>query len=382
MPETRIALSIVIYCLSVSAVPIWNKKLFIGRDLPKFPYPIATSVLQLAAVTIACALVDVATFACSRTARSWLFGPHAGYKLRRIAPVGLLFGFKFGITNWGLQLVPTSTHLLLQATDLLWTVAFARVLARERAGTTPLGGLAVLLSTAGSLLVAIDTSASLRAPLVPLLVNLLTPVVLSLCVVFLRAGTRELMREGNAVLGGPMSSWEFTAVKLALSTAVALALSLALESGLVDLSNGEAKAAWWVAFARYSRLGKAKIIGGGVFVAIFQVNLTWLTAMTSATTVGVVGGLKVVPQYALNALFDVELNLSAMKLGGATLVLAASMLYAHSRLAVSAAGGELENGSRETEERRALTTGGAATSYTSINAQHERPSVKSTRTRP
>ena len=49
---------------------------------------------------------------------SWVFGPHFRYKMYAIAPVGLLFGLKYGITNLGLKLVPTGMHLLLQVRTL------------------------------------------------------------------------------------------------------------------------------------------------------------------------------------------------------------------------------------------------------------------------
>lgn len=48
---------------------------------------------------------------------SWVFGPHLAYKLWAVGPVGILFGLKYGVTNWGLHLVPTGTHLLLQVSN-------------------------------------------------------------------------------------------------------------------------------------------------------------------------------------------------------------------------------------------------------------------------
>jgi len=94
-----------------------------GVRLRKFPYPVATAVLQLGLVAVVLGLANVmGHFAASRNKlegedASWLFGPHFLYKLRNIAPVGLLFGLKYGLTNWGLQLLPTGQHLLLQSTD-------------------------------------------------------------------------------------------------------------------------------------------------------------------------------------------------------------------------------------------------------------------------
>lgn len=51
---------------------------------------------------------------------SWVWGPHLTYKLRVLAPLGILFGLKYGVTNWGLQLVPTPVHVLLQVRNAGW----------------------------------------------------------------------------------------------------------------------------------------------------------------------------------------------------------------------------------------------------------------------
>jgi len=130
----KVALSILVYCLAVALVPIVNKEIFSGdtSGQPKFPYPCATAFLQLGSVALVLSSLNVlghfVRCGGSNTEASWLFGPHFLYKLRHVAPVGILFGLKYGITNWGLQLMPTDKHLLLQSTDMIWTVAAARVL--------------------------------------------------------------------------------------------------------------------------------------------------------------------------------------------------------------------------------------------------------------
>ncbi|CAJ1454541.1 unnamed protein product, partial [Effrenium voratum] len=124
-----VALATVIFCLSVSAVPIYNKLVFADRvcaDAWKFPYPVATASLQLAVVALVLGRIRLAQ-RCSRplelpaprfVARLFARGLVDRYKLKHCAPVGILFGLKYGVTNWGLQLVPTGTHLLLQSTDV------------------------------------------------------------------------------------------------------------------------------------------------------------------------------------------------------------------------------------------------------------------------
>lgn len=335
----KIGFSVVVYCLSVAAVPIYNKKVFEGfHGLKKFPYPITTAFLQLGCVAFACGALNVAqhflTPAGRHDGRSWIFGAHFGYKLQHVAPVGLLFGLKYAITNWGLLLVNTDTHLLLQATDLAWTCLFSRVINKERPGF--MGYLAALTVTAGSCCIALHATTELHVDALGLGVNLITPFVLALCITTLRTGAVELARRDNCV-GGTVSPLEFTCIKLVLSSLVCLVLSCILESGVLNV--GKDKRAWWVELSEMSAMGFAvTIVGGGVFVLIFQVNITWLTQMTTALTVGIVGGLKVVPQWMLNALFNLKVDLHGLNILGAALVLLGSVMYAYSRVARARAG--------------------------------------------
>lgn len=333
----KVGVSVVIYCLSVSAVPIYNKEVFTGGvgshgvGLKKFPYPIATAFLQLGLVAVVLGLANViGHFAARRksgSGASWLFGPHFFYKLQHVAPVGLLFGLKYGLTNWGLQLLPTGTHLLLQSTDLIWTVVTARVWNKEKLGVVET--VAAALATVGSVMIGLHAGQVVSAPTVPLLVNCLTPLVLALCISTLRSGAQELFREDNP-LHGSVSPAEFTSLKLFLSALMALLLSLVLESGTISWTQLKAhRDAWWVALQHEQVAGTCFLLLGGVFVLIFQVNITWLSGLTSAVTVGIVGGIKVVPQWLLNAAFLGPLvDMSPLNAAGAALVLSASCLYA------------------------------------------------------
>eukprot|EP00929_Paragymnodinium_shiwhaense_P051821 TRINITY_DN26016_c0_g1_i1.p1 TRINITY_DN26016_c0_g1~~TRINITY_DN26016_c0_g1_i1.p1 ORF type:complete len:372 (+),score=76.77 TRINITY_DN26016_c0_g1_i1:87-1202(+) len=327
----QIGCSVVVYCLASAAVPIYSKMVFDGKlhtadgtPLKKFPYPLATAFIQLGVV--ACFLNAYSVLAhmakClsgGRVSDSWLFGPHFMYKLRHIAPVGLLFGLKYGITNWGLKLVPTGMHLLLQSTDLLWTALTARLINKEKLGYAEV--LAVICSTAGSVMIALHAVDTVEAPALALAVNLLTPLMLALCVSTMRLGARELFRPDNC-LEGSMTKAEFTGIKLTLSASVALSLAFLLEGPAGD------KMAWWEALSAQPEEGVVLMLLGGLFVLIFQVNLTWLASLTSAVTMAIVSGLKVVPQWLLNAAFNLKVDITFLNLSGAILVLSATMLYA------------------------------------------------------
>jgi len=336
--------SIGIFFLSVSFVPIYNKKVFSGgTGIQRFPYPLATAFLQLGFVAVCLALANIAVHLLCRTTclrttdegHSWLLGPHFGYKLRYVAPVGICFGLKYAVTNWGLQLVPTGTHLLLQATDLFWTVTFAHCLNSEHVG--PLELMSALFLSVGTVMVSMDATQQLGGAPLPVLVNLGTPIFLGLSVTALRWGVQELMRPDGR-LRGTMSLSEFTSVKLAISSFTCLVASLVLEGGVVGLSkhtglHRTSKPPWWEALAAYPTQGTVLILIGGIFILVFQVNLTWLTRLTSAVTVGVVGGVKVVPQWLLNRALGVgSAHCTSLALVGALLVLASSGLYLWARL--------------------------------------------------
>lgn len=62
-----------------------------------------------------------------------------------------------------------------------------------------------------------------------------------------------------------------------------------------------------------------------------QVNITWLTHLTSAVTVGLVGGVKIVPQWALALLVEQSLDVSPLNILGALLMIVAGTLFTYGR---------------------------------------------------
>jgi len=274
--------------------------------------------------------------------RSWLFGPHLWYKLWYAGPAGASFGLKYAITNWGLQLVPVSTHLLLQATDLLWTVSLARVVNSETLNVFE--GVAVVLSTAGTLMVTVDATAFLDTPFVPLLVNVLTPLTLALSVTMLRRAVKELMNPRGR-LRSTMTLIELTCLKLAVASLVCLATACTFEGDIPGFQRPSSppygdtpersSRAWWTALANYPLEGTALIASASTFVLVFQVNITWLTELTSAVTVGMAGSAKVVPQWFLSEFFGLGPRATPMVIGGAVLIVASNSLYMLSKLTPS-----------------------------------------------
>mmetsp|Transcript_44951 Transcript_44951/g.106745 ORF Transcript_44951/g.106745 Transcript_44951/m.106745 type:complete len:410 (+) Transcript_44951:93-1322(+) len=349
--SAKVVIGIVVFCATVSAVPLCSKLVFQGSSgasaVPRFPYPLATAFLQLSFTSCILAMGNVGHHLCStfcqaesvssrrsRTQPSWLLGPHLFYKLRHIMPAGLMFGLKFAITNWGLQKVPAPTHLLLQSTDLLWTLIFARVVNREKLNGIELG--ATLMSSVGAIVISYDASASLDIPCLAIAVNLMTPIALALCVNFLRAGVAELTNPDNQIRGS-ISSVEFTAWKTGISAVVTLALSFLLESGNFRLSeysllHRSSKPPWWMALRDYPQSGILLLLLDSVFLLLFQVNLTWLTSLTSAVTVGIISEVKVIPQWLINSAFGLPVHHTNANLIGAVILLLASAVYACSTM--------------------------------------------------
>ena len=152
--------SIAVYWTFVSLIPVYNKlSIVFGRgcgvrlvfgsqsclvlsmtscrhffDKTQYPYPIASAGIQLGIVATLLAIYNLVRHfwyvyvGCDshrvgsgtngvtvrHAQRSWLFGPGAWYKIKWTAPIGILFGLKYGVTNLGLALLPAPTHLLLQ----------------------------------------------------------------------------------------------------------------------------------------------------------------------------------------------------------------------------------------------------------------------------
>lgn len=139
-----------------------------------------------------------------------------------------------------------------------------------------------------------------------------------------------------------MSHGELTCFKLILSSATAGVGAMLVEGlcaqaslGLSAAYGGAARGApvlpWWTAFSRLGWSDHLALLGGSALVLIFQVNITWLTHLTSAVTVGLVGGVKIVPQWALALLVEHRLDVSPLNILGALLMIAAGTLFTYGR---------------------------------------------------
>lgn len=245
----------------------------------QYPYPIASAGIQLGIVSLILAMysilwhyvspyqhassqheatttMDTIIMSQSRI-RSWIFGPGFIYKIQWTAPIGLLFGLKYGVTNLGLAMLPAPTHLLLQSTDLIWTCVAAWFIKDER--LSPVGYACIAACVVGSAITSLSAAASTASnhdmwnssrdtnmttttttttstsippmfqfyenTMWAILINLLSPMLLGLCIAALRVSCKRLLIPCNPNLGGTtMDSSELTCWKLFVSAIVALLL--------------------------------------------------------------------------------------------------------------------------------------------------------------
>jgi len=336
--QFEIAFSVAVYLVMVSLIPIWNKKVFKTLNgAAGFHYPLTLTVLQLSGVA---GMITVYSSAKHflwdgfGSDVSWIFGEHLVFKLRKTYLIGVLFGIKYGISNWGLDLIDTPTHLLLTATDLVWSCLFAYLLNGERIKSFT-GCAAIVLAVAGAVLISVRSAHVFTkgAAVLPLAVNLASPVLLGLCISTLRKAAKDLLVDETSPVRHTMTSLELTGIKLWLSALAALPFCIAFEQfdalGRTPTSASsalsEAKPLLWMG-----------IYVGAFFILLFQVNITYLAKLTSAITVGIVGGVKVLPQWLASIIFIGHLDLSWLNLLGAAFVLIASVMWTCSEAGIQA----------------------------------------------
>lgn len=246
------------------------------------------------------------------------------------APVGICFGLKLALMNVGLAGSATTTHVLLQATDVVWAAVAARCIALESLGST-LGIVAIAGCAAGAAFVGFTSVAHAPPhsphPLVALIANLTAPALQGLVIALLRVGVLAAMRreQHRPTL---LFLVDFTAVKLAFAFLAAATLALVVErrSACTEL----------VAYAELGVADARALALSATLVAIIQLSFTALAALVSAPTVGVIATLKVVPQVIVAAIVDPKLHAQQAQRPdyyvGAALILLSSLLWAVSLL--------------------------------------------------
>ncbi len=287
---------------------------------------------------------------------SYIFGPNFLWKLYIIFPVGFLFGIKLAVMNLGLHLIPTPTHLLLQSTDIIWTVLGAWFINGEH--TSTVGTVCLCGCFVGTFILSIqvgqqqhlENGSSTRFTIFAIGVNLISPMLMGLCVATLRSACVELMEEGgsarmnsnrNQRVCGSVGSVELTAIKTGISAIVALTLASIFERAqmssndeLLHSGGGDDEippvAGWYHAFRSLSSSVKLDVLGGSLPTLIFQVNCTFLAHLTSTVAVGLVGQLKIIPQWIVAMIFspNSQFHMTGPNIFGALLTMTSAVVFA------------------------------------------------------
>jgi len=401
-----ITASIALFWSTVSLIPIYNKYFF---QKEYYPYPMATAGIQLLCVSMMLTCVNVGNYyywlvnyskkgssgggevevgydgdgsfnggrerageesrqelqfftkATSTTPivptisqtdppPSCIFGPNFLWKLYIIFPVGFLFGLKKAVMNLGLHLIPTPTHLLLQSTDIIWTVLGAWFINGEH--TSTLGLICLCGCFVGTVILTVqvgrqhsEDGSSTSFTIFAIGVNLISPMLMGLCVATLRSACVELMEEGgssrssrNHRLCGSVGSVELTAIKTAISAIVALSLASIFEGSRKSIEDGlsdgddeiPVTAGWFHAFRNLSSSVKLDVLGGSLPTLIFQVNCTFLAHLTSTVAVGLVGQLKIIPQWIVAMVFspNAQFHMTGPNIFGALLTMTSAVVFA------------------------------------------------------
>ena len=218
--ECAVTLSVLTYWIFVSLIPVYNK-FFFQKSL--YPYPVATAGIQLGVVSLLLGLLNIlqhvlwvhcwgrnaspchqhdnnrhiipatneqgdSTTTTTNTpiittthipsTGSYILGPHFFWKMKWCFPIGFLFGVKYGVTNLGLNMISAPTHLLLQSTDLVWTVLGAWWINGEWIDWTEMMCLAACV--AGSIVLGwqVSEDESIKAPVYAIVINLISPMFL------------------------------------------------------------------------------------------------------------------------------------------------------------------------------------------------------------
>ena len=299
--------SICVYLLVVSLVPLLNKHIMQGLlGAPAFPYPLTLTAVTTSVASCLLVLLSAVKHACCDRGShaSWVLGPHLAFKLRAVAPVGLLFGVKGGLSNWGLALADVPTHSLLMATDLVWACLFARII--------NVGGFLVALGA-----VAPSQGEVPRMSSFGLLINLLGPAVSGLIISTIRRAAQRVCLDEDSPVRSSISSLEMAALKMTVAVCLALPLALVLEDA--ELGAGIPP-----------RLACSLLLAGAL-VSALHVSVFLMAKLTSALSVGVAGQVKVVPMWLFAIALGGEFRHSALSMSGAALCLLSSAAWAWHR---------------------------------------------------
>lgn len=338
---------------TASFLPVFNKRLF-SRD---FHFPLFTTSVYL----LFCTLAGGAYFVCK-----WLVAKctdasaglgdlyyTTGEYWRNIVKatwmIGIAFGLKLGLTNYGLDLVSVDYHVLFAATALGWVALFGFVLLREV--PSPWDWFLIALMTLGQILLSLQFTSESQATILGLVVNLATPAMQGVCVVLMRYTSLLLFpksitkhKEGGAesasnsfrilnlscIMSKYSQTFQFNLDTLVAYTTVKLLFSfLACLPFTLTMEGVFAKRPFWDAINGVDAgfLFSCLIMGGAV-TFFLQASLVLMGTLSVALTLGILSVVKVLPQLLVGIVFSLKsFEPTPLHVSGISLILASSFGY-------------------------------------------------------
>merc|ERR1711904_217707 len=279
--------------------------------------------------------------------------------------LGIAFGTKLGLTNYGLDLVSVDYHVLFAATALGWVAVIGWLLLKERPSL--LVWLLVVMMSCGQLLLSWQFESEKQFTVLGLAVNLMTPALQGICVVLMRYSSLllfpEWMTKNKSRAGGlglnprrPQSEQDeeakannsfrilnlscimkefnqgfafnvdtlvaYTTVKLLFSFLTALPMALIMDGFLAEVPFWEA-----IAKSNFEAIG-SQLLLGAVVTFFLQASLVLLSMLSLALTLGVLSVVKVLPQLICGILLSSKtFEATAMHIVGIALILGSSPGY-------------------------------------------------------
>jgi len=306
--------------------------------------------------------------------------------------LGVAFGLKLGLGNWGLDLVSVDYHVLFECTALLWVALAGALVLGERPSRSSWAVIAAMV--AGQVLLGLQFSSEPHASLLGITVNLLTPTLQGLCVVLTRYsalllfpdwitkgndddddddgdeneedGRSHSNDDGRAIqhrsarshTSGAIRVWNvfgvlnldcimedhggetfafhvdtlvaFTSVKLLFSFLACAPASLLMEGFLSD------RPFWTAITGDNAGFLCWNLAIGSVVTFLLQASLVLLAMISVALSLGVLSVVKIVPQLGAGIWFSRKtFAATPMHVSGVALILGASLAYAAIKVAAA-----------------------------------------------
>jgi hypothetical protein len=337
-----------------SFIPVFNKRLF-NED---FHFPVFITSVYLLFCTLggfSYFLLKYLLQVCILNKREeeghascyYTTGKYWRNIVRATALLGIAFGVKLSLTNFGLDLVSVDYHVLFAATALGWVALIGFLLLKEKP-TLPVW-LVIVCMSLGQVLLSLQFKSEQHASTLGLVINLLTPALQGICVVLMRYSSLllfpEWMTKHKDTSKGQNSfrianlscimldfnhNFSFHVDTLIAYTTVKLLFSFLASMPMAILMEGVfSEHKFWDAITP-TNVGyiSADLAIGAVVTFFLQASLVLLSMLSVAVTLGILSVVKIIPQLALGIWFSYKtFDASVMHVLGIALILGSCGAY-------------------------------------------------------